>query len=565
MKFDLRHAIVAALALGAAGSASAIDITTVPAANILYASGSTAIEAALKAYFYNKVDTSTLCDSTAGTIDVYAQGTGAPSKFTAVACQSNAALVNDGAGGSVPIAIIKESNAGSLNGVTALQNIAFSGSPYTDGHLNFPTVAQLTTANCPGTAKAATTTLQAFTNHACTGFVVNPVVPQLGFADVEGTLFSNTDPTTPVALLSGPTVQVVFAPVVSLGLYHALQAVEGKTVGSDLAVDMPSLTRPQLSAIYSGKVPAATGWNWLKNSAGAAVGSQSVTYGAATGSCYNGAGTSVACTTPSTTTFAPASTNVYICRRGANSGSEKSAEVYVNDFGCGAGTYAFQAPSVPAVCTTSATDGCGWTQATAVSKLVFPGNGTGDLLDCINGHDSAGHFAIGFASTDNLSGSSQSNAKRTDFRYIRVDGIVPSIENAAAGKYPFVSQSFWYAPPQAQTWSALNGSGAVADAMLTVITTNTTQAIGTVGSVVGVNAASVNVAQGFDGGVLVIPGTNGSVPSAANATAATFATNPVSAVWKTQGSSTNNCVRAMQYPAATEVAADGNPAWGGPL
>ena len=40
------------------------------------------------------------------------------------------------------------------------------------------------------------------------------------------------------------------------------------------------------------------------------------------------------------------------------------------------------------------------------------------------------------ASIDNLSAADQSTAKRQDFRYIKVDGIVPSIENAAAGKGP---------------------------------------------------------------------------------------------------------------------------------
>ena len=568
MKLDLRHAIVAALALGAAGSAAAIDITTVPTANILYASGSTAIDAALKTYFYNLIDTKTLCDSTQGAIDVYSQASGTQaSKFTAVACMSNVALVNDGAAtpASVAIAIIKEDGAGSLNGVSALQNISFSGSPFTDGHLNFPAVSSLTSTACSAaTAKAATTSLQAFTNRQCTGFTATPIVPQLGFSDVEGTLFTGTDPTTPVALLSGSTVEVVFAPAVSLGLYHALQAVEGKTVGSDLPADMPSLTRSQLSTIYSGKVPAATGWNWIKNSAGAAVGGQSVVWGGATGNCWNGTA-SVACATPLTTSALPSAASLFICRRGNNSGSEKSAEVFFNDFGCAQNTYPFASPSVPALCATSATDGCGWTQATGIGKLVFAGNGTGDLLDCLNGQDAAGHFAIGFASTDNLSGSAQSNVKRTDFRYIRVDGVVPSIENAASGKYPFVSQSFWYAAPKTSSWSALLASGAVADAMLTVITTNTTESIGSVGSVVGVNGASVNTGQGIDGGVLAIPGVNGATPSAASATPATFAANPVSAVYKTQGSTTNNCVRALQYPTAADVAADGNPAWGGPL
>ncbi len=133
MNIRIHQAVLAALAVGVAGSAGAIDITTVPTANIVYASGSTAIDAALKAYFFNAIDATTPCDSTMGTVDVYNQGTGAASKFTAVACMSNAALINDGATppNSVAIAIVKEDGAGSLNGVTALQNRTFSGAPYT--------------------------------------------------------------------------------------------------------------------------------------------------------------------------------------------------------------------------------------------------------------------------------------------------------------------------------------------------------------------------------------------------------------------------------------------------
>lgn len=561
MNIRIHQAVLAALAVGVAGSAAAIDISTVPTANVVYASGSTAIDAALKAYFFNSVDSTTPCDSTKGTIDVYNQGSGAASKFTAVACVSNSALVNDGASppNSVNIAIIKEDNAGSLNGVTALQNIAFSGSPYTDGRLNFPTISQLTTSNCSASTAVAGTTsnnLQSYTKHTCTGFTAAAITPQLGFADVEGTLFPTTDPTTPVALASGPTVQVVFAPAVSLGLYHALQYVEGLTQ-DDLVADMPSLTTAQLSALYSGQVGSG-GWSWLKSADGTkSVGTASVAFGISnTAQCWTGTSTGTSCTTPGVS--APANTNVYICRRGRNSGTEVASEIYFNDANCAAGAYPFKAIS-SGTCATATTDGCTWSQAWVSSKSVFAGNGTGDLLDCLNGHDAAGLFAIGFASVDNLSGSDQSTANRRDFRYIKVNGVVPSIENAAAGKYAYLAQSFWYAPPSSVAWSAANASGAVANALVTVMTTNSTQALGTIGSVAGVNAASKMADQGFDGGVLVIPGNNGAAPVTGASTA--FASTPVSTVTKTSSSSTtNNCVRPVTYNLASETTA-GSPTW----
>ncbi len=568
MNIRLQKAVLAALAVGVAGSASAIDISTVPAANVIYSSGSTAIEAALRSYWFNSTDASTPCDSTQGSIDVYSAGAG--SKFTAVACMSNTSYLT-ASSTSVPIAIIKESTAGSLNGVSALQNIAFSGSPssasgatVTGGVLPFPVITTLTTTIC-GVGTATTGTgLQPYINHTCTGFTGTFLLPELGFSDVEGTLFAGTDPTTPVALNSGATVQVVFAPAVSLGLYHALQAVEGKTVGSEAVADMPSLTRAQLSTIFSGKVPTSLGWNWLANSAGAAVGGQTVLFGGATGNCFTGATTGTtyaACTAPGTTAFAPANANVYICRRGANSGSEVSAEIFLNDYHCGAGTNPFATIST-LQCTTAATDGCAWTQASSYTKVVFAGNGTGDLIDCLNGHDSAGHFAIGFASTDNLSGASQSKASRRDFRYIKVDDVVPSIENAAAGKYQFVAQSLWYTPPSGAVNDPATEGKAIAAALVGQMAGSATQGVGTVGSAIGVNGASVNSAQGFDGGVLVIPGQNGAVPtSASDTTTHPFSANPVSAVWKTGGATTNNCVRTTYYPTAPTSAVDGAAVW----
>lgn len=561
MNIRIHQAVLAALAVGVAGSAGAIDITTVPTANIVYASGSTAIDAALKAYFFNAIDATTPCDSTMGTVDVYNQGTGAASKFTAVACMSNAALINDGATppNSVAIAIVKEDGAGSLNGVTALQNRTFSGAPYTDGRLNFPTVSQLSTTNCaPTTAVTGTTSnnLQTYTKHTCTAFVVNPVTPQLGFSDVEGTLFPNTDPTTPVALGSGPTVQVVFAPAVNLGLYHALQAVEGLTQDDTIA-NMPTLSRAQLSSLFSGQV-AASGWTWIKSADGTkSVGTSSVAFGIAnTAQCWTGSSTGTACTSPGVS--APVSQTVYICRRGRNSGTQMASEIFFNDTNCASGAYPFKAIT-GGQCATALTDGCSWTQANVTSKGVFAGNGTGDLLDCLTGHDAAGHFAIGFASIDNLSASDQSTAGRKDFRYIKVDGVVPSIENAASGKYSFLAQSFWYTAPSSAAWSAANASGAVADALVTVMTANTTQALGTIGSVAGVNAASKMAGQGFNGGVLVIPGVNSAVPVTGASTA--FASTPVSTVTKTSASgSTNNCVRPLTYLGASETTA-GSPTW----
>jgi hypothetical protein len=260
---------------------------------------------------------------------------------------------------------------------------------------------------------------------------------------------------------------------------------------------------------------------------------------------------------------------VFICRRGYNSGTQISAEMFLTDANCAPGTYKVKDYTLASCATTTSftatmakNDGCGWVQAQSVAKATFFASGTGDLLDCLVGHDAAGHFAIGYASIDNLSAADQGTAKRQDFRYIKVDGIVPSIENAAAGKYTFVSQSFWYAPPATVGWAAINASGQGAADLLAVITNKATgtaanNGIGTIGSVAGVNAASKMAAQGFDGGVLVIPGNNGAVPPVGSTTLTGFANSPVSTITKlgNNGTDTNNCARPMSSQSASETTA----------
>ena len=213
MNLTVKSAVAAVLAVGAAGAASAVDISTItPATNILYSSGSTAIDPVLTDYF---IQTATpIC--VAGTIDVYSS-TVTP-KFTAIACTASNATTGIAAGTN--IAIVKEDNGGSLFGIQGVQNITFAGSPFTTGGLQFPTLTQLanTATFCTTTAKAAVTSagLGAYTLHTCgTATTVAKVTPALGFADVEAALFG-VSATAPVALTASLTVSKIGKPFGSL-------------------------------------------------------------------------------------------------------------------------------------------------------------------------------------------------------------------------------------------------------------------------------------------------------------------------------------------------------------
>ena len=93
--------------------------------------------------------------------------------------------------------------------------------------------------------------------------------------------------------------------------------------------------------------------------------------------------------------------------------------------------------------------------------------------------------------------------------------------------------------------------------------TNGAQGIGSLGSVVGVNAASKMVTQGFDGGVLVIPSAT-NLPNNATSSSTAFASNPVSAITKAPSGSTNNCVRPVLYNGSQTQVPGGNFSWAGP-
>jgi hypothetical protein len=599
MNVNLSRAVWAALSLSAAahyGAAEAVtvrqaatvkpaavvlttyvDITSVPASNVLYIGGSTAIDSALKYWSFNTGDTSVICKP--GTASVYSQSATSGTAFTAVACLASGAAGLTGIAADTPIAYIKEDTAGSLNGAAAPRNQSFAGSPYTNGGgLNFPNYSNMVYASsgatgyCTGGTKAGTG-LQTYASFTCKNVPVSSVsggiVPQLGFSDVEAGLFgintaANVNGYAGVAS-SGNTLQFVFGVVTNVGLYRALQATQGLTQ-NDLVANMPSLTRPEISALLSNRGP-----NWSKwtNTSGTAVSSQSVVWGSAAGSCWNGATTlTIGCPASAA---AAASSTVFVCRRGATSGTQLSAEIFFNDKNCGFNQLSFTTtddnanPSViQSACTTYDTDGCSWltTYASGTDTKVFPGNGGGDLIDCLNGHDKTGHLAIGFASVDNLTGADQSNTGRRDFRYIKVDGVVPSIENAAAGRYQYISNAFWYAPPAAASWSAAQYSGSVAGLLLTYLT-DATQGVGSKGSIAGVNAASQMAVQGFHGGVLVIPSAS-NLPLAYSSTQSDFNASPISAMTKAI-SGTNNCIRPTLYNQSTNsIVTGGSYQWVGP-
>ena len=544
------HAVAAVLALGAATGAHAVDMSTVPASSTIYVSGSTAIDPALIAYLVNS--TNLICDASKGTIDFY-QGTSVTNgKFLGVACAAGSGITGVAAGTS--IAIIKEDNAGSNNGIVAVDTPKAS-------FVSYPIESQLNSTNCPAGATTTPFGEQTQTAHNCSGYgtvtstATSGPYSNLGFADVEAGIFGE-NPTNTNAL---STVDVPFGIAVSLGLYHALQKAQNLPQ-DDLVADMPNLNRPQLAAIANGQLAS-----WAKEvEVNGSVNSQSVVFGnshlvGGLHSCYDGTAFSTAADcqggTNPPTAVTPSSSTIYFCQRGQSSGTQQTAQIFYANEGCASLVKPFSPPSKPGgTCTAS---GCGWVTSTYGSAQVFAGNGTGDDLSCLEAHDDEGHFAIGFAGTDAAWGADATNTDRADWRFIKVQGTVPSIEKAADGQYLYWAQSAGYYP---NSTSAVNypTSGTVAAALEAYFTNAATQ-IGAA-AVPAIDHALQRTAPAFDGGVLAIPGNGGATPNASTASLSTFRGNPVNDFLKENPS--NNCQQAYLAPNAPDTSVQ--PTWATP-
>jgi hypothetical protein len=517
MNTRISQAVAAALTLGATVGAHAIDMSGVSTSNILYISGSTAIDNGIQQRFINTTDG--LC--AAGTIDIYA-GTQAGVKFTGVACNASARATSfSPITLNAPIAYFKEDNAGSRNGIDPVNNATA---------IAFPTPGLMTTANCPGTTLNGGTS----SPHTCNASVTaTNVAPQFGYSDVNAQLFGAAT----TNLNTSASLDTLFGIGASLGFYHALQQLQGLTADDNVA-DMPSLTRGQVYSILQNILFPAI----LKNSSGTTnAGATTQLFGTNTVAASFCGNATTSCVTSDVN-------NIYICQRGQSSGTEQTSQVYFGDIGCTSGNNAFLAPTT-ATCSAS---GCGWSTSFN-SDISFAGSGTGDVLSCLQGHDSIGHFAIGIVGIENGWGTYQTNAARKDFRFIKINNVVPSFENVAADRYQYWAQSASYAPKAGRPNVAAGVAGGLASAAAQ---------IGSAATVAALNNSFNYTAPAFDGGFLAIPGVGTNVPNASSVTALNFRSNPVNTYNRGAPTATNEC----QPPAMDSTAPDSSdfPTWAGP-
>jgi len=506
----IRIVVAAAIAGSAAMSANALDISTYAgnaATNInVYISGSTAVDSTLLNTEIVAVSPGGLC--AANTIDVYQIGS--PSQRLTY-CSAATGLTGITAG--TPLAIFKESALGSINGAAPLIAVA-KGNASTVSFIDpAKLVAAGGDADCTTGSVAATAQFSAYATHtACAGSITTAnIVPTGGVADVEANLLRTVpgagtlSPTDISTLLTGAAgLDVVWGVAVTKNLYYALQTAEHlsdgtkiatcNTTSNDAAACTPTLSKSQVAALYQST--GLISWTQI-------LGLNNAT-----------------------------DNNVYVCRRDVGSGTEASFEAYFLGARCSSSSLSMAAQDGQFIFTSSSTG-----NVRSCMKAFF----SGGTITPFNGDFNTtfpavtfpgGEWAIGILSTEVK--PADLTAAGDSFRFVAVDGVLPTLENTINGFWPYFSTDVFYTvaagKPNAPSGAPLAAFRAlqskIGHPVLTAVT----------------NSGFDGLPWGNNGGDLAPAGLfAASNPPTIPATASTAASNPTNAFSKSTGGSVNNC------------------------
>ncbi|MFK5950123.1 MAG: hypothetical protein QM500_15270 [Methylococcales bacterium] len=443
----LGAAISAVMLSGAANAAISVDaVTGLPIinpadTNIVYLSGASAARKFMEELFTNNgvAPAEAICDSTKP-IWKYKDSINGK-KQNAYLCELSAANLALSGLAKPNLLIYKRSEGGSAQGVSPIiadaKGLATSAIEFLK--IN-NTACTLGAAPVAGTSLGSITC--AYDLADATKFDV--VTPDFGVSDVDPGQFRgvNTpagfDPVSSddVALLNVQgTAASVFGIPVTTSLRNALQEAEIASgdvpatcvIGDETEACMPTLSKAQIASIYTGKI---NNWNQLM------IGGSPLFSGA---------------TTPA------ASPRVHICRRVQGSGTQAQH-----------GIKFLNSPCSP-VATNPAKD-TGAPEFFPITQ-VHELSASGDVTDCLNeleaGVDVAANgfnniypgqrWAVGIQALEK-------NANLADdFRFIKVDGVAPTLANVVNGKYyDWVELTFQYSNTHA--WAT--DVQAIADAVI---------------------------------------------------------------------------------------------------
>ena len=365
---------------------------------------------------------SELCD--AGTLDYFTDTTGKTEgkSFNGARCTmtesaSGVDFDNNGTldGHQVDVFIRKRSSGGSTHGVVQVANN--EADQYMD----------ITEANCGGAADYNDANGNPV--WVCDNTKLVDQIPTAGISDVEPALFAagvNGGSTFDSSEFTSSSVQsvtsVTFGVIVTKNLRDALQAAEGKTVGSDLLQDMPSLSHEQIASIFNGNPYDWTNFKVLNTATN--------TYVPLTQIGTFGAGQTAGLT-------APTSTKINLCTRTAGSGTRAQFNANFMNNPCdktnqlsvpGDNTFADGTNGYPA-----ANNGDPQTQAQTNAQTFAQGvpsvhenAGAGDVDVCMNNLNAGNNWGLGYQALEK---------SQDGYRFVAVDGYAPTLQNVAGGKY----------------------------------------------------------------------------------------------------------------------------------
>jgi len=410
MKFPTPvKSLAAAIALAATGSAQALNISQFNEAQTanqvtIRMSGATAHDKGLLTLLRDSAVGAQIC--VPDTLDVYILATKNDALYFCTGGDAS------GAQGK-RLAIFKESDGGSGVGVgplvrsTSTLNIV-DGSTITRNFID-PTAPAL--ANSTGTPKAAEGPLSAYTEHANldSSAVVTNQQSEVGISDVEPAQFKQIyRPNLTDAELANLQVNgissVIFGVPVTKVAYKALQAIQfppdnkcnpGNAGYGDLdalgsvassQACMPSLSRDLLGGIYTGRI---TKWNQIWSPTRPVNAANVATFGLP-------------------------NTDIFIQRRVATSGTERSFEIFFAGTDCVNGAPPFLSNT---------------------NARVTENSGTSNVVSGLNADNTARKGSIGVLTSERVAAVSDG------WRFIKVDGAAPSVLNAVKGSHEFFFES----------------------------------------------------------------------------------------------------------------------------
>ncbi len=224
----------------------------------------------------------------------------------------------------------------------------------------------------------------------------------------------------------------IFNVPVTTELRNALQLATGLTVGAEDEANMPSLTKQQIAALFSGGIPD---WGSLlfpvDDDANPATPDVALSLLALVDDADVDPADLVSPSTDPNSVLPFVAPRVHVCRRTLSSGTGTQYAVKFHNTGCTTGSIDPQLDNTPA--SSTSTNTVANFQLTAGSNpfgpVISETSSSSRMTTCLNAQAAAGTWAIGIQSLE------KNPDLGDDFRFIKVDGAAPTVENVLLNKY----------------------------------------------------------------------------------------------------------------------------------